>query len=261
MNPVFIRTSKFLGLLCVWLALAACKKDAAERLYCAPYQAPVPADTYVFPLVPGTPAWAELKTGAEMVQACQVPDATLKSMSTPGLIATCLSYPLLNNILAGFTLQRGTRSVLINFNGFGELSQRPQAAAQLLSRYQLMRASCVPARSEWGRYSLDFAYFELVMAQEEYVAQLSSVERRRLVQEALIKYAEKERLQGDIYGGLNLETAAFIMARVMQAERYAPFMTTVSTTPAVQDFIKEAQVLGRWEVLAVVVSHAQEFVK
>ncbi|QNP54520.1 hypothetical protein H9L05_22685 (plasmid) [Hymenobacter qilianensis] len=54
----------------------------------------------------------------------------------------------------------------------------------------------------------------MILAQEEYLAQLSSRERRSLVREALTTYAEKQR-HGDVYGVLGYMTTAFVMARVM----------------------------------------------
>ncbi|QNP54519.1 hypothetical protein H9L05_22680 (plasmid) [Hymenobacter qilianensis] len=106
------------------LTFTACDKNDPES--CTSSVVPVPADTYVFPIVPGTPAWATFQTGAEMVAACQLPAATLPRISTAGLVATCLTYPLLGNMLAANSLQRGTRAQLANFNGFGELQQRPK---------------------------------------------------------------------------------------------------------------------------------------
>ena len=130
--PAF--AARFLGLLLSLLTLAACQKDEVPD----PQLPPAPADSYVFPVRPGTPAWAAFTTGQQMVDACQVPTATLRSMSTAGLVYTCLDYPLLGDMLAGFTIQRGARGVMNSFNGFAELARRPEGAALLFARYQQM---------------------------------------------------------------------------------------------------------------------------
>ncbi len=247
---------KLVVLLFASLALAACEKEDHS---CRPYTAPVPRDTYVFPVQPGTPAWARLMTGAEMVAACQVPATTLNSMSTEGLIATCLDYPLLFDMTMANSLQRGARGVMSNFNGFGELHQRPSAAALLLDRYQRMRAGCLPKADQQGEYSFTFSYVEMIVAQEEYLNQLSSAQRRILLQETLTKYADKQPYTDDVYGIFGLKTTAFVMARIMQAERYAPFLTELSNSPALQAFITDVNLQGNPQTLDVVVNHAKQF--
>ena len=238
------------------LVLAACKK---EDLSCRPYTPPVPSDTYVFPVKPGTPAWAALQSGAEMVAVCQVPATTLRSMSTEGLIATCLDYPLLFDMTLANSLQRGARAVMSNFNGFGELQSRPTAAALLLDRYQRMRAACLPKADQRGAYSFTFSYVEMIVAQDEYLNQLSSAQRRVLLQETLNKYVEKQPYTDDVYGIFGLKTTALVMARIMQAERYAPFLTALSSNTALQVFITDVNLQGNPETLDVVVNHAKQF--
>lgn len=250
---------KLLGLLLGLLVLMACKKDDPEDSACSPYVPPVPADAYNFPVRPGTPAWAALKSGAEMVQACQMPAATLQRISTPGLVATCLDYPLLFDVLAANSLQRGTRSVLDNFNGFVELRQRPQAALLLASRYQQMQPLCLPEKAQRGDYAFSFSYLEMTVAQDEYLNQLSPLERRNLLHEALTKYDAKQQHLDDVYGIFGLKTAVFIMARVMQAEQYAPFLTAVSTNADLQLFVSDVELQGKPQTLDLVVEHAKKF--
>lgn len=243
------------------LELTVCQKKDPEAASCAPYVAPVPADTYVFPVLPGTPAWAAFTTGQQMVDACQVPAATLPRMSTSGLIATCLSYPLLSNMMASTSLQRGVRTQLANFNGFGELRQRPQAAVLLMERYQLMRPACLPAAGavERGNYSFSFTYLEMILAQEEYLAQLSSTERRQLLQEALAKYADKQASGPDSYSIFGRKTTVFLMARLLQAAQYAPFVGAVSTDPDLQRFVSDVELGNKPELLDTVVEYAKRF--
>lgn len=245
---------RLLGLLGAILLLSTCKK---ENSGCEPYVAPIPADTYNFPIRPGTPAWASFKTGTEMVAACQLPAATLQSISTPGLLTTCLNYPLLADMLLATSLQRGARGVLDGFNGFAELRQRPQAAVLLLECYQLMRAACLP-KTDRGAYTLFFSYFEMIITQDEYLAQLSSAQRHALVREALTKYSEKEALGSAVYGGTGPQTTAFIMARVMQAEQYSPFIAAVASDTDMQLFVAAAETL-KPQTLGTIISYAKQF--
>lgn len=66
-----------------------------------------------------------------MVNASQVPLETLRSMSTAGLVETCLTYPLLSTILAHNDLQTGFQAVAGSFNGFQELLKRPDAGREV----------------------------------------------------------------------------------------------------------------------------------
>lgn len=247
-----------LGLL---LELTACRKKDPEAASCAPYVAPVPADTYVFPVLPGTPAWAAFTTGQQLVDACQVPAATLPRISTAGLVATCLRYPLLSNMTTFTSLQRGVRTQLANFNGFGELVQRPQAAALLADRYRLMRPACLPAAGavERGDYSFSFTYLEMVLAQDEYLRQLSPAERHRLVQDALATYAEKQASGAENYSIFGRKTTVFLLARLLQVEQYAPFDAAVRADPDLQRFVADVELGTKPQLLDTVVEHAKKF--
>lgn len=261
-----MKLSVFGKSLCLWglLALTACTKDAPAALSCPSYVAPLPADAYAFPLRPGLPAWALpawalLTTSAAQVHALQVPSAVLSSLSTPGLLATCLEYPLLPDIVQASRLQQALRTTLANFNGYAELRQRPEAAALLLGRYQLMSPACLPDVAQQGAYSFSFSYVELLVAQDEYLAQLSAAQRRSLLREARTKYAAKKRLVDDVYGYFGLKTAAFVMARVMQAEQFGPFASALSTDANLRFFTAEAELQGQPQTLDTVLRYAQQF--
>lgn len=237
-------------LLGLW-GLSACQKEE-------PAAAPVTDDAYVFPVVPGTPAWAAFTSGAEMVQACQVPGPVLSSISTPGLITTCLNYPLLGDMLAYIPIQKGARAQLRNFNGFGELQQRPEAAALLAARYQSLCTTCANPAGGWGNYSLAYSYFEMILAQDEFIAQLSSAQRHALVRTTLTKYAEKQREIAN-YATFGLKTTAFLLARIMQADHYAPFETAIKADANLKTFTTEAEIYGQTRVLDTVVATATAF--
>jgi hypothetical protein len=176
----------------------------------------------------------------------------------PGLVTTCLDYPLLRNMLAYNTLQQGIRAQLANFNGFGALQQRAGASAALFERYHLMRPTCLPA-TQVGDYSFTFSYVEMILAQDEYLQQLSPAQRRAYMQEALAKYADKKPLADEVYGLFGLKTAAFVMARIMRAEQYAPFLTAVGTSAPLATFVKDAEIYGQTQVLDTVVTVAKTY--
>ena len=81
---------------------------------------PVIKDKYEFPIKPGTPEWGKIKTITERVKALQIPDAVLSSISTDGLLETCLEFPFLVDIFFYDNYQRGFEELKAEFNGFRE---------------------------------------------------------------------------------------------------------------------------------------------
>lgn len=245
------------------LLLTGCEKEVPDEAPDTPAlyacMLSVPSDTYTFPIKPGTPEWAALPSGGAKVQACQLPASVLQKISTRGLAATCMDYPLLSSMLAYTSLQRGVRSQLENFNGFGELRQRSDAAVTLLDRYSRMQATCLPDSVRRGEYSLIFSYLEMILSQDEYLTRLSPSERHTLLREALTKYAHKKLRVGDVYGIFGLKTTAFLLARLMQTERYAPFVTAVSSDPLLKTFTTDVDLQGQPQTLDIIIEHATKF--
>ena len=97
------------------------------------------------------------------------------------------------------------------------------------------------------------------MAQEEYLAQLSSTERRHFLQEALAKYAGKQASGPDSYSVFGRKTTVFLMARLLQAAQYAPFIGAVSTDPDLQRFVSDVELGNKPELLDTVVEYAKRF--
>ena len=53
-----------------------------------------PTDTYDYPVKPGTEEWQAFTSHAEMLEACQIPEAILRDMTTEGLVETALDYQI-----------------------------------------------------------------------------------------------------------------------------------------------------------------------
>ncbi len=88
-------------------------------------------EPYEYPVAPGTQEWAEMDSLAEKAAACAVDEDTLAAMSTPALVETVLSYPLLANIYAYNTVEEGVASVSQYFGGIQALQDREDAQAYL----------------------------------------------------------------------------------------------------------------------------------
>jgi hypothetical protein len=127
-----------------------------------------------------------------------------------------------------------------------------------------MQPACLPTSSgpgdpSIGDYVFTYTYLEMILAQDEFLGQLSTAQRRALLNEALTKYAEKQRLVGDTYSLFSLSTTSFLMARIMKIENYSPFISAVGADPALQLFVSEAEFSNEVQVLDTVVGHAKNF--
>lgn len=220
-----------------------------------------PEDQYDFPVRPGSPEWAEFTTGQQMIDACQVPGAILDEMSTNGLIETCLDYPLLINMLAFTSIQYGTERQMENFNGFGELVQKHDAATLMLARYKFMDATVIPDGDDditIGSSALMFDRFGMVLSQPVFMAQLTTVEKKELVQEAMAKY-ETFLLNHEAFGIFTAKIQALIMARAMQVEGYKPFLNEITKNEHISAFVADANLQGNYETLNIVIDYSKQF--
>ncbi len=91
------------------------------------------SDAYVFPVYEGEESIGYM----EMLDFLQVPEDALNTMSTEGLIETCINYPLFSVMyLSSRTLQQGFLRVRDNFNGLTELYKRVDAPEKLVKMFK-----------------------------------------------------------------------------------------------------------------------------
>jgi hypothetical protein len=90
---------------------------------------------YDFPTNPSTEEWKELKKEKERIEALQIPDNLLKSMTTDDLIITCINYPAFGHFTAYNTGKEGISRVISKFNGLKELLARQDAPSKMLALF------------------------------------------------------------------------------------------------------------------------------
>lgn len=94
-----------------------------------------PNETFSFDSITAPNVWSQYQSLEEMLEACQIPEDKLKSMSTDELIEVCMSHPLHFIYFAYNNELRGADVIIRNFNGFSELARRTDAAGKLLNFY------------------------------------------------------------------------------------------------------------------------------
>lgn len=118
---------------------------------------------YVYPVRPGDSQWKDLKSFAEMLDVCQVPERLLKPMSTLQLAEVCMDYPMLN-IYTYYPEASAVDIVARGFNGLRELLSRDDAGAAIARSYQLTVARFVAHKGklDGGTTGMDEPLYSLV---------------------------------------------------------------------------------------------------
>lgn len=222
--------------------LMGCSHDGCEVPINCNYQKA--ADTYTYPVKPGTPEWVNLNTTEARWEACQIPQDKLKSMSTAGLIDSWCDFPFTIEIYLSTSFQRPINFLMTHFSGLQELCLRNDAGIKLLERYKKMNPACVTGykdeKTEWnekskGDFILSFPPVELLLAQDTILNKLNPGQKKDLVKEALLKYQEKKQYPElfSIKGGTAFPL--LICVRTLKNAGYQPFIEELES--------KESQIL------------------
>jgi len=208
------------------VGLLSCNKDelVIQQGECMPFSI---SDTYEYPIVPGTDEWKDLKSLTEMVQACQIPNKKLKSISTEGLLETLLTYPLILDYGAFNLQQDGFERIKSENNGFEELYGRTDFFNVIIERYILMSLNCDKnyyppfiGRVETP-IQISFQTIEFFMLQDELLNKTNSNQRIQLLEIVLEKLQAKK--ENGILQNENLVSYA-ILGKIMIKENYSPFV-------------------------------------
>ena len=139
-------------------------------------------DGYIFPITPqDTPEeWRKLKSHQEMVDITQIPEDILETMSTRGLIETCLRYPMLGNMFAYSSYPQGLDVLHRQFNGLRELRGRADAADELLAYYISIDYEEL-VHSDDPFFTLKIMFLDFYMSQDHILLNLDKDERAQLL--------------------------------------------------------------------------------
>ena len=194
-------------------------------------------DAYVFPVTPekAPEKWREFQTHAEMTEACQVPEEVLKAMSTKGLVETCLNYPLFGDFMAFSTPVQGASTVCSRFNGFQELSSRPDAGFELKAIYEKISLKEVVSSDEFSAMRLRF--LEYVLAQDGYLDKLDAESRDVLLEKCKAIILEKYNDYRDVF---RVDSTLYLAAKVLSKDNKA-FIDLSAENEAIELFLKTGE--------------------
>lgn len=109
---------------------------AVQIVGCGSNEADKGSEVYAYPILPGTDEWKELNSHQEMIEVCQIPYNILKELDDYELIVSILEYPLFDDIYLYDNLEEGFKTMANSFNGFEELSSRPDIEATANKIYE-----------------------------------------------------------------------------------------------------------------------------
>lgn len=159
-----MRKMLLIGVLC--MALCSCS-DAVmtERLG----QTSTSGPSFSFDSITSPANWIQYQSLEEMLDACQIPEDVLKTMSTDELVATCASHPLHSIYFAYNNELDGANVVFNNFNGFQELKNRTDAPEKLLKFYRDVNFApkAMPARYRKLSNITNLGFVELYLASKQ----------------------------------------------------------------------------------------------
>ena len=174
---------------------------------------------YQFRIKPGTDKWRTFTTHQQMVDVCQIPEDTLKLLSTKALLETCLSYPLRIDVFAYDNHVTGFNRTFQRFNGYIELVSRPDFSNELFRYYQNIRiseAETLPDLISKGGFSINLSLTEMFFGTAEFQKN-TTINQKESVRILLSQYDFKKNYP-DIYGSLGSVTTAYAIINLMSMD-------------------------------------------
>jgi hypothetical protein len=197
-------------------------------------------DSYRFPVRGGMEEWKTFTSHVQMLEACTVPENVLATMSTEGLIETCMDYPLKNDLGNYNDFQNGFECVMSGFNGLQELLKRNDAGKKLTAFYRTMKPGAFERNlsiAGKGFYAFDIMYVEMMLSQAQVLDNLTAQEQKELLILCLEKAEERTSYQ-DVYDDSRFHIGwALLVGRLLQKQNYQLQSETI-TESKLNHFLK-----------------------
>jgi len=210
------------------------------------YVRTVITDKFVFPIQPNTGGWAQYKTVFDRIVALQIPSTILMTISTQGLLETCLDYPYLINIHFYNNYQLGFEALLKEFNGFRELLRRTDLPDALIKKYVNMGLDLpdilMQSDVEKGSFSCRHFVLDYILAQDVVLNNLS-VEQERALFFLSFEHTQIKSDNPYIFGNLSTIPTCLLYAKKMTRDIDAE--VSGNMRQPLQDFIQAPRLVDR----------------
>ena len=175
--------------------------------------------TWNYPVKPGSGEWKQLQSNEEMVNACQIPEHLLSSLSTEKLTELCLQYPLIYDVFAFDNINNGLDKLYSDFNGIRELYKRKNVSDFLINQYiqKMQTFSFLDEKSteyEKGKFIVDVSLLEVLLSR--FVTKNdASYESYKNVLRILVTGYESKFKYTDYFKGVGFRSNIYSRAQVI----------------------------------------------
>lgn len=205
--------------------------------------------------------WKQYKNSSDRIKALQIPNNILKSLPTNELVAICLDFPYLPDILFFDNVDKGFETTTKKFNGFTELFNRKGIMDVLLSIdehfFEKSKDSITSSTIELGNYILQSLFIELILVQDKYISELTEKQKEKLYKTYLYNSEYRVRI-GNL--GKKIEKHIEQKLKSIQSDsiqdllRESPYVLVDSITtpkgsivPSAYKFVYQDMAINSWD--------------
>lgn len=206
--------NKLLVFITLLILLISCDENPCDNLKNGAYKFPEVPDEHDM-------------NSEEVYDFVDLPKDISECITTEGLLETCLNYPYLSLIYAGYSLQSGYSDLVSeNFRGVRELEQRTDRGTCLLNKYLTFDPIGYDINwesAEIGKYKLTFLSFEVIFSQYVNLEALTEDEIIKTVERAINIYdITMDNIER--HSILDLYCVTTLLSRIMYIENYESFL-------------------------------------
>lgn len=172
-----------------------------------------------YPNKPKSEAWAMLKNSQERLNACQMDEKSLQSVSTKGLVFICMQHPYFGSYVISDSPIEGFMNIMNNFNGYGELIKRKDALnamLEVMKNEDYNQLENMKDSSAIGGKTLAWLGLEMMMCQDKLINKLSKDEKNSFLKQFASRYDEKVKYSL-YFGGMNHRVTAFLSRKFLKS--------------------------------------------
>jgi len=151
-----------------------------------------------------------------MVNACQIPENTLKKLNTKDLLKVCLKYPLLSDYTASNSPYEGIKNIIGVFNGLTEFINRQDCHKFLFEHYKNQNINSIQNITKKGNYTFDICALELLLCQKQLMGRFTKQELTEVLKTIMKKYGDKAKY-AEHFGFYGKMTTAFVGNKFKEA--------------------------------------------
>lgn len=239
-----------------------CNKKIDTNCDCSPVILAV--DKYNYPVKRGSVEWnaAGVAGGLDSIYGlCQVPESTLKTMSTLGVIQSLQYNPCLGNILLRTNLFQGRNEVLPRLNVSIELNKRDDGALNMIAYYKQKDPCCILSLKtdlQRGEFSSYMVLLDIICTQDNLLNQLTLSEKKQFATIIIEKYNIQLKYP-DIFG-FSKTTSMLVLSQLMKNAIFQPYINALQSNPELSYFASTTELVSS-KILDDVLSYAKLFVE